>query len=630
MHRSGYRPGVDSLSSIMRRRYRFVSKIPSVAALPPDPSLWLVHYCQAEPQNCIPTTQVMVPPQVRSQLAERQWIERQGRLEQQAFMLHDREKWPHLSMPGQSGLPGPMYNPGMQGQNPMAHIGNPRFSGNFYQQQAAAQQAQAGPPPAKRARQHAPSQIPASAAALMATDTSIEDEENVLYGDILDHLTQREISLTRYTQHHEWMEEVFSSPYATGKIVPADLGFGLMGELAELTDGILDMPSGEEEKPLAKNAPQPLYKKISPEQLSEFEKRVKVHMDKGQAELERMKQEHAKKMASLKKSKTLVQAEKRLRNSVWDPADTGNEVWRLDRAAMTSGDAAAATPTQKESTEDVIKDVEAALGGSIKSQKEATLVDRGGLREKVAAPPLPPPQSANDAASNGQMSGDGSFDQYGQTTTGSEQQIQSEQHVPDQAIRPQQPQQQEQQQLQSQAQHQDQAHLQQPQQQSHQPPQQYNMSAPADASMDNSESMLDDPSMSLMEDLQMDMDVDVDMNSSALDFTNPEPSPAPQQPQQARPRTQVQDPSSSQQVNPAPTSTDLNQGNIGGTGTTEQDMFNSTSTPAGGDTTFNDFDAGDGFIDFDGGADDTGFGEMDNSAFGDAFQATEAHGGEGV
>jgi len=338
-------------------------------------------------------------------------------------------------------------------------------------------------------------------------------------------------------------------------------------------------------------------------------------------------------MASLKKSKTLVQAEKRLRSSVWDPADTGNEVWRLDRAAMTSGDAAAASTTQKESTEDVIKDVEAALGGSIKSQKEATLVDKGGLREKVAAPPLPPPQPADDAVSNGQMSGDGSFDQYGQTTTGSEQQNQSERHVPDQTMLPQQQQEQQQQtqaQLQSQVQQQSQTHLQQPQQEVQQAPQQYSMSASADASMDNSEAMLDDPSMSLMEDLQMDMDVDVDLDNSALDFTNPEPSPASPQPQQTQPQTQAQDPSSTQQVNSAPASTGLDQGNISGTGSTEQHMFNSTSTPAGGDTTFNDFDAGDGFIDFDGGADDTGFGEMDNSAFGDAFQATEAHGGEGV
>ncbi|KAG9722456.1 hypothetical protein KCU73_g13950, partial [Aureobasidium melanogenum] len=51
---------------------------------------------------------------------------------------------------------------------------------------------------------------------------------------------------------------------------------------------------------------------------------------------------------------------------------------------------------------------------------------------------------------------------------------------------------------------------------------------------------------------------------------------------------------------------------------------------AGGDANFGDFDAGDGLIDFEGGAGgDIDF-SMDNSAFGDAFHGTETHGDEGA
>ena len=638
----------------MRRRYHFISKNPAVQALPPDPSLWIVHYAQAEPQNCVPVNQVMVSPQSRNQLTERQWIESQGRLEQQAFMLHDREKWPHLNLPGRSGLPGPnMYNPGMHSQNPMAHIGNPRFSGQFYQQ-AAAQQGQAGPSPAKRARQHPPSQMPASAAALMATDTSVEDEENVLLGDILDHLTQRDISLTRYMQHHEWMEEVFSSPYATGNIVPADLGFGLMGELAGLTDGILQPPSLNEDKALTTDVTEASYKKVAPEQLQEFEKRVKAHIEKGQAELDKMKEDHAKKMAGLKKSKTLMQAEKRLRSAPWDPKDTSDEFWRLDRAA---------NPLRStESAEDVVKEVESALRGSIHSQKEASLVERGGLKDRVAPPPPPPPaeKSVNgsihdDTNDNDNVGMDGSFDDQAhtqqdqgnhQSTTASGEQPQPTQSVSSIQQAQQQLQQhaqaqaqaQIQQQAQAQAQQllqtQQQAAEQQQQQQQHQqqqqpqqqtpaqqpqPPQQQqqqqqqqgtNTSPGQDATMAESEAMLEDGSL-LMDDLQMDMDVD----TSGLDFDSPAP-PVPQ------PQTEIQQPQSfsdaTTSANPQPTSATGQSANAA-----DNDMFG-TSNSADASGGFGDFDAGDGLIDFDGGDGDMGF-DMDNSAFGDAFHGTETH-----
>lgn len=609
-HHSGYRPGIDQISSHTRKRYRFVSKNPTVAALPPDPSLWIVHYSQADPQNCIPAAQVGVQHAVRSQLSERQWIEMQGRLERQDFMLHDREKWPQLNMPGRGGGPpgGQPYGQQAYGQNPMAHIGNPRFSGQFYQ---PGQQSQAGPSPAKRQRQHPPSQMPASAAALMNSDTTIEDEENSYYGDILDTLTQRDISLTRYMQHHEWMEEVFSSPYATGQIVPTDLGFGLMGELAGLTEGLLDLPTQEldpaKDLPKKKDAPTPEYKKVLPEQLQEFESRIKVHMDKGQAELERMKEDHAKKLEALKKSKTLLQAEKRLRSSAWDVNDTGNEFWRIEKTKPASAD-----HPSKEAAEGIVKEVEVMLGGAVQPQKEATVVEKGGLRfpEKRN---IPPATTANitDGASN-DMQMDTAFeqkaqpsDQYGQTTTGSEQQVTNTQPASITNAPP-------------------------PQQPVEQPPhnQQTSTDTP-DASMGNMDSLGDDEdgdddnNLSLMDDVNMDMDVDTTLNfdtetpkTGAADLSITD-WPAQQQQQQHQPSLHSNPTTSNANVtqtgsNPAPQQAD------------QTDLFG-----AEGDTGFGDFDTGDGLIDFEGGAggDDLGF-DMDNSAFGDAFHNTESHGGD--
>lgn len=593
VHHSGYRPGVDQISSHTRKRYRFVSKNPTVAALPPDPSLWVVHYSQAEPQNCIPAAQVGVQHTARTQLSERQWIEMQGRLERQDFMLHDREKWPQLNMPGRGGGPpgGQPYGQQMYGQNPMAHIGNPRFSGQFYQQ---GQQGHAGPSPAKRQRQHPPSQMPASAAALMNQDTTIEDEENNYYGDILDSLTQRDISLTRYMQHHEWMEEVFSSPYAIGQIIPADLGFGLMGELAGLTEGLLDLPTKDSDatEPLPKKtAPPPELKKVSPEQLKEFELRVKAHMDKGQAELERMKEEHAKKLEALKKSKTLLQAEKRLRSSVWDVDDTGAEFWRIEKTKPIS-----ANHPSKEAAEGIVKEIEVMLGGAVQPQKEATVVEKGGLRfpEKRNIPPVPIANSADGASNDTQM--DTTFDQkpqlsdqYGQTTSGSEQQLPTTQPTPTTAAPPAQP------------------PVQQPS-----ADQKPILEAP-DASMGNMDSL--DDNLSLMDDVNMDMDVDTTLNfDTETPKTGADMSTTDWSAQQQPPTQQ-----------PTTSTTGANQtGNTPAPGADQSDLFGTE-----GDAGFGDFETGDGLIDFDGGAggDDLGF-DMDNSAFGDAFHNTEAHGGD--
>lgn len=536
-----------------------MSKNPTVAALPPDHSLWIVSYSQAEPQNCFPTSQLPLSPQARQQLTERQWIESQGRLERQDFMLHDREKWPQLNIPGRGGAPGaPSFNQSMYQQNPMAHIGNPRFSGNFYQQ---AQQGQVGPSPAKRQRQHPPSHMPAS----VPQDTSIEDEENVLLGDLLDHLTQRDISLTRYMQHHEWMEEIFSSPYATGQIVPMDLGFGLMGELAGLTKDLFEPPTSDQEKSSSKSKDMAAaYKKVTPDQLQEFEKRIQTHKEKEQAEILRMKEEHARRMDSLRKSKSLVKAEKKLRNASWNPSESSNDFWRMEK-------------TNDQDAGQIVHQVEELLGGSIQPQKEATMISEGGYRKEE-------PKTFPDTDMMG-MQLDGAGLDVAQTT----QSASGASAEPPRQSEPVQPPVQE-------------AVPQIPQQQ----PESAAPSVP-DTTMENMEAM-DTGNFSLPDDMDLDTGT-FNFDTPKADVSTPGMSNWPSQHQQPQISAQAQ------QTGAHPQTDTSNQPG-------SADLYGA------GDTNFGDFDTGDGLIDFDGGAGgDLDF-SMDNSAFGDAFHGTEAHHGQ--
>ncbi|KAK5124381.1 hypothetical protein LTR85_001598 [Meristemomyces frigidus] len=373
VHTVGYRMQYDHMASHARTRYHIVNKNPSVNAAPPDPSLWLVHYHQAEHNRILPSAQVPFTPQMQQIMNERRWLEGQGMLEKKDFMLHDRSSWPSIDVPRKAGMhPQQMRQPGFYGANPQTR-GPP-----YYPQQGGGQPSQS-----KRQKMNPP--MGGSAPDGMH-DTSIEDEENTTLGDFFDHLTPRDISMTRYMQHHRWMEEVFSSPYASAQIVPADLGLGLMGELKGLTEGILEPPSmdfasDKPQAPKAKEA-QPFIN-LKKEQIEEFNKRVEKHLEEGQAEIEKMKADHAAKMAEWKKSSKLMQAEKRLRYATWEGHESAVPAFRFEEPAVNGhGDDGA----NKETVEDVVKDVESLLGVKISTHKEADLIEKGGL-EKEEEPP---------------------------------------------------------------------------------------------------------------------------------------------------------------------------------------------------------------------------------------------------
>ncbi|KAK6437845.1 hypothetical protein LTR95_005956 [Oleoguttula sp. CCFEE 5521] len=374
-HTLGYRPGIDQIANHARTRYHIIAKAPNVPAAAPDPSLWIVHYHSAQQNHILPVQQIPIQPNVRQTLQERQHLQSQGRLEKREFMLHDREHWPQINGPTGGQMGHNMMQPGFYGSNPMPVAQN-RYA------QAAYPPGYGQQPPAKRQRT---STLPGAAEGL--PDTSIEDEENTALGDYFDHLTPRDISMTRYQQHHRWMEEVFSSPYSTGQIVPADLGLGLMGELKPLTEGLLEPPS--ETQPVdstaeAKEAPP--FTTLSQDKIEEFNKRVQDYLETGQAEIERMKAEHAKNMQGWKQSKKVLHAANKLRDATWEGHDRATSVYRLDEPAS-NGHAATES---KETIEDIVKEVEGALGTKFVERKAVTLVEKGGLEQAEEQPARQP------------------------------------------------------------------------------------------------------------------------------------------------------------------------------------------------------------------------------------------------
>jgi hypothetical protein len=369
----------------MRTRYHIINKDPNAPGPGFDARLWVVHYGPNEPGSRIPIDRIPVPMPIRQIFTERQFIESQGALTRKEFMFDDRSNWPtiHLAQRAQPGMypGGAQPQPGVVRQHPQ-------------QQQFYPQQAGVGAPPAKRQRQN-PSALQNAVVAGMPHDNIIEDEENAVLGDYLDHLTPAEISKIRYKQHHEWMEEIFSSVYSISQIVPEELGLGLSGELKALTDGIFNSPTPQDVLKAPAKDPQSAkvqeipsrgYEKLSPEKQEEFEQRMAKYVEKGQAEIEAMKAEHAKMVNDFKRTRTYMSSERKLR----DPG-------LLSRADV----------------EDVTKEVEMALNVTISSRTDKVTIEKGGLEEEDKS------RLNGNAPTNG-SSGPGSNGTTGLTNFGGE------------------------------------------------------------------------------------------------------------------------------------------------------------------------------------------------------------------
>lgn len=246
----------------------------------------------------------------------------------------------------------------------------------------------------KSSRGHRPGTSGGSGAG---ADFSLE-EEDTTSGDLLDNVTPRDISRMRYHNHHEWMEEIFASPYRISQIAPVDLGLGRKGELENVTRDFFHAPtqgnSTDSNVPAANG-------KLEKGKAGELTDAMNRKIGDMTADMDTMKESHARKLDQLRNLSVLKDGELKLRDAVADPSDSGSEFWRLEGQLRLDKEENA-PPTQydrgpKAKVDDVVGQVEQAWGQPIRPVTEVVCVDRGGLQEKVDQPEHAHAQDAGTA-----------------------------------------------------------------------------------------------------------------------------------------------------------------------------------------------------------------------------------------
>ncbi|KAI1636550.1 hypothetical protein F4809DRAFT_608621 [Biscogniauxia mediterranea] len=389
LHKHGFAYG-DQVATRSRRRFRLMPANPPNPNAPQvDPSLWIVHYGPVDNNERIPTHMIRTDPhRTQAILETRAMLQRCGQIQRKEFILGDRVNWPQITWPREPSRQ-QMYAANRGVPQTMAYPPHPPASGG---------------PPSKRARtaQAAHNQVPPAMAPFPQSDNAYDDEEDTSRGDLFDHLTPREVSLSRYQQNHEWMEEILSSPYRMGQIGFADLGLGLKGELSNLTEGIFEAhgPNALTQPPT-----KPAATHLDPELAAEFRKRVSDRIAATKAELEKMEIEHAKKMAKFKHNSFLTIAERELRSAVDEP---GSDGLRLEGRIDDSEDAANRWSSKhNKKVDDIVSQVEAQLGRRAEVIHDLRRIHAGGYQEPAPEPgvdtssPQPAASGPQNAAANG-------------------------------------------------------------------------------------------------------------------------------------------------------------------------------------------------------------------------------------
>lgn len=408
----GYRPG-EEYATHSRRRFRLMPpKVANPNAPQVDPSLWLVHYGPVDEREPTPVKKIRLDPRLRAQMDHRQTLQRAGQITRKEFMLSDRVNWPQIPLPHGARVPPGYATAGVPQQ--MAYP--PAAGGGSL----------APPPPAKRARHSAANAAANAAAAASAAaagpgghgpapmDAAVyEDEEEYTRGDMFDTITPRDVSLDRYKQNHEWMEEIISSPYRISQIGYADLGLGLKGELAPVTEGIFEGQAFDASQRVPKN---PYVGKLDGKLADDFRKRVEDKIAATNNEIEEMKARHEKLVASLHTNSAMKKAEHDLR---FTAEETGPEIWRVEGRlrgdddattssggnASSSGDAAAGDghwshQKHHKTVDEVVSQVENTLGRKVVSSGAVVRVQDGGYREPSPEPePEPEPEPVPEVPS---------------------------------------------------------------------------------------------------------------------------------------------------------------------------------------------------------------------------------------
>ena len=311
---------------------------------------------------------------------ERVQLQRHGQLVRKEFMLRDSASWPTINLPGNSGSAYPQQPMGYP-NDVMAHMNRSQQQAYMQQQQqqVSASQRGVGPSPAKRQRHSGTGHAHGSATAIPAPvkpqDVANEDEDGTVGGDYMDYLTSRDISLQRYIQHHEWLEQILESPYDTNKIIPGELGLGRKGELESLTRDFFTAPTNgtpKEKFPVADPPPEenyvppvpPRVGRLEAGQADHFTKRAEEKIAQIKFEMEKIKKQHEKRMAKLLKTCATREA--------------GEDV-RIETMENMNGDTSKFGCEQDSKIDDIALRI---LGKSVHRIEDVECVQKGGLEEK--------------------------------------------------------------------------------------------------------------------------------------------------------------------------------------------------------------------------------------------------------
>ena len=349
--KQGFRLGQEQFAIHARQRYRLTQ----------HPSFWLICYRPAELRDQASAQGRSIPDSVRVILRERDILGRnQAQLIRKDFMLYDVPNFPSVTPPGVSG-PSQHASANMEyPSNVMAHFNKNQQAAYRQQQQQQQQQRQlhqygshAGHHPqedpdglaqsgfeaggfAKRPRRGSHARERASYTAIPQPPGKrfkTEEIREPAAMDFMDAITPRELALHRYVQHHEWLEEILSSPYDTHRIVPPQLGLGRKGELESLTQDFFDAPVNrveeregladpryiadrkmvEENVPVVDDVAIPRIGKLEDNKAEDFRERANAKIRSIKAEMHDLENEHKAKLRSLKLQSEFKTAEQKVR-----------------------------------------------------------------------------------------------------------------------------------------------------------------------------------------------------------------------------------------------------------------------------------------------------------------------------
>ena len=324
----------------------------------------------------------------------RRQLQQHGQLVRKEFMLNDRAHWPTINPPSGNMARYGSQSIGYPG-NVISHLN--RTQQQQYLQQQRTSRGHLAAPPVKRQRLAPPRPARPSkpiAAATPAQDAPDDDEdkkeeeegeeeeeEDNSKGDFMDHLTPREISITRFVINHENMEEIFNSPYTTNQIVPVSLGLGRKGEIEALTKDFFDAPV-DSTPTVPSDAKPSRVGKLAPGQADDFRKRAALKLSEMETELAEMSRKHDEEIAIIKAGSKIMEEERRLRSAPVTSKFKFDD-WIFDGSprGTTIGDITSTDP--HETVGEIATRAEHFLGKKIVVARNMECVQKGGLEEKI-------------------------------------------------------------------------------------------------------------------------------------------------------------------------------------------------------------------------------------------------------